>query len=224
MARRVRKHANPFHCTVELGHVDRREIFGREAPLEVELGPGDATFLFERARNNPERDFIGLEVRRPMVEQAMARREASGPSNAVVLYANANINVDLAAHGVVTRFHVHFPDPWVKKKHWKRRMLKPEVVRKMAELLPIGGDVYAQSDVPLLAAEMYRFLDGDGSFESLLDPSMEVARPVEESTHWERHHERHGEPIYRMLFVKRREPTGPIPDLRLGDTGPLTGP
>src|SRR5688572_19281562 len=86
---RFRKHANPFNCTVDLGRLDRLALFGREAPLEVELGPGSGSFLFERAKNNPERDFVGIEVRKPVVELANQRR----PQNAIVLYANATINL-----------------------------------------------------------------------------------------------------------------------------------
>lgn len=222
MARRVRRHANPFNCTVDLGRLDRLALFGREAPLEVEIGPGAASFLLDRARNNPDRDFVGIEVRKPMVEQTMARRDAEGITNAVILYANANVNLDdLADPGVITMFHVHFPDPWVKKKHWKRRQLNPRVVRAMVGRLPIGGRIYAQSDVGPLAEEMFRFLSAEGALGSKLDPTLVVARPVEESTDWERHHENVGEPVYRMLFEKIREAAGPIPDLSFGPTGPL---
>ena len=93
MTRRVRRHANPFSCKVELGMLDRMALFGREAPLEIELGPGNASFLFDRARACPETDFVGIEVRKPMVDQAMERRERLGLKNAVVLYGNANFNL-----------------------------------------------------------------------------------------------------------------------------------
>jgi tRNA (guanine-N7-)-methyltransferase len=214
MARRVRRHANPFSCHVELGVIDRMELFGREAPLEVELGPGSSSFLFDRARACPETDFIGIEVRKPMVEQAMERREKIGLTNAVVLYANANINLDsLVSPGIIQRFHIHFPDPWVKKRHWKRRMVQPLLVRKMAELLDIGGEIYAQSDVPDLAREMYFFFEQDGCLKSRLDPSMRVPRPFTEYTDWEKHHEEIGESVYRMLFEKVRPVNGPVPEL-----------
>jgi tRNA (guanine-N7-)-methyltransferase len=214
MARRVRRHANPFSCDVALGALDQVAMFGREAPLELEIGPGSASFLFDRAAACPDADFIGIEVRKPMVEQAMARRERMGLKNAVVLYANANINLKtLVSPELIRRFHVHFPDPWVKKRHWKRRIMQPQLVRDMAQLMAIGGEIYAQSDVPNLAREMYYFLEQDGCLKSKLDPSMLVDRPLPEFTDWEKHHEEIGEPIYRMLFEKVREVTGPVPDL-----------
>jgi tRNA (guanine-N7-)-methyltransferase len=223
MSRRVRRHANPFNCVSELGAIDRRALFGREGSVELELGSATGGVLFARARNHPELDFVGIEVRKPVVDQAMAAREAAGgPLNAVVLYGNGTAALTgLLPAGVVQCFHVHFPDPWPKKRHWKRRILNPGVVRDMAAMLPIGGRVYAQSDVEPLAAEMYEFLAADGALESRLDPSMRVERPFPEATEWELHHERHGAPVFRMLFEKVREPSGEVPALEHRATGPL---
>jgi tRNA (guanine-N7-)-methyltransferase len=220
MGRRIRKHANPFQVRTRLGVLDRRAIFGREANLEVELGCGNAQFLFERARHHPQYDFVGLEVRLPLVEAATKRREREGPPNVAVFYANAGENVRLAPDGTVRMFHVHFPDPCFKKRHWKRRILQPSIVRIMAQMLPIGGLVYAQSDVLPLAEEMFEFLRADGAFESRLDPGLLSPRPIEEATPWERQHEAEGEPIYRMLFQKIREPSGDIPTLPFRHTDP----
>jgi tRNA (guanine-N7-)-methyltransferase len=220
MGRRVRKHANPFQVRVRVAPLDRLAMFGREAPLEVDLGCGASHFVFERARNHPETDFVGLEVRLPMVELAARRKEKEGVSNLAVLYANAGDNLDLAPPGIIQRFHVHFPDPCFKKRHWKRRILQPKTVRKMVEQLPIGGEIYAQSDVLPLAQEMFDFLSAEGALESMLDRSMLVPRPFPEATAWEKQHENEDEPIYRMLFRKIREPAGEIPDLPLRATDP----
>lgn len=212
---RIRRHANPFSVSVDLGTIDRAQLFGREAPLEVELGPGNGQFLIERARNNPDADFVGIEVRAPMVEAANARALREGPvKNVLFVYANANVNLALAPPGVIRRFHIHFPDPWFKKRHWKRRMVQPATVRAMATLLPIGGEIYAQTDLRPLAEEMYAFFSADGSLESRLDPSMLVPRPFPEATDWELHHEKRGEPVNRMLFAKVREPSGPVPEMQ----------
>lgn len=205
---------------IELGVLDRLALFGREAPLEVDLGCGLSQFIFERALANPLTDFIGLEVRKPLVEQAASRKTDLGLTNVAVLYANASENIALAPPGVVQRYHVHFPDPCFKKRHWKRRILQPKTVRRMAELLPIGGEIYAQSDVLPLAEEMRDFLLAEQALESQLDRSMRVPRPFPESTAWEKQHEHEGEPIYRMLFRKVREPAGEIPDLPMRVTDP----
>lgn len=220
MSRRIRKHANPFNVQTVVGQLDRLAVFGREAPLEVDVGCGEGGFLRQRATNHPDVDFVGFEVRKPLVEQANARAEKAGLTNLVYLYANANVNLHFVAPGVVRRFYVHFPDPCFKKRHQKRRILQPRLVRDMAELLPIGGEVYAQSDVKPLAEEMFDFLAQDGAFESRLGDDLLVPRPIEELTEWERHHEKHEEPVYRMLFAKVREPSGDVPTPEFRDTDP----
>lgn len=218
---RIRKHANPFSVRTTVGPLDRAAHFGREAPLEIELGCGAGGFLLERATHHPELDFVGFEIRDPLVERANELAQARGLSNLVYLHANANANLaGLVPPGSVMCFHVHFPDPCFKKKHWKRRLLQPQVVRHMAELLAPSGEVYAQSDVLPLAQEMYDFLAAESAFQSVLAAHMQVERLVSERTEWERQHEREDEPIYRMLFRKVREPSGPVPSLELRRTQP----
>jgi tRNA (guanine-N7-)-methyltransferase len=221
MSRRIRKHANPFNVRTQLGVLDRSAIFGREAPLEIDLGCGGAAFIFERAKNHPELDFVGLEVRKPLVEAAAVRKEREGLSNVAVFYANLLDNMYVAEPGVISRFHIQFPDPCFKKRHQKRRICQPRSVRAMAELLPIGGQVHLQSDVKPLAEEMFAFMAQDGAFEAKTEPSLRIAKIFPERTEWERQHEREEEPVYRMLFEKVREPSGPIPKPQFTDTNPL---
>jgi tRNA (guanine-N7-)-methyltransferase len=221
MSRRIRKHANPFNVRTLLGKLDRLALFGREAPLEIDLGCGAAAFILERARNHPELDFVGLEVRRPVIEAALKLKQREGPTNATVLYANSLDNMYLAEPGVIRVFHVQFPDPCFRKKHAKRRILQPKSVRAMAEVLAIGGVVHLQSDVRALAEEMYAFMAADGAFECKTDPSLRIPKLYPERTGWERHHEEEEEPVYRMLFEKVREPSGPVAKPEFRDTNPL---
>lgn len=207
--------------TTQLGRLDRTSLFGREAPLEVDLGCGGASFLFERARNHPDVDFVGLEIRKPLVDHAMALRDREGPRNVAVFYASSLDNMVLADPGVIRAFHIQFPDPCFKKRHQKRRICQPKSVRAMAELLPIGGVVHLQSDVRPLAEEMFTFMLEDGSFAARTDPSLAVPKLYVELTEWERHHELEREPVHRMLFEKVREPSGPIPTIEFRDTNPL---
>jgi tRNA (guanine-N7-)-methyltransferase len=219
VSRRIRKHANPFNVTTELGRLDRQTLFGREAPVEVDLGCGGGALIMARARNHPERDFVGLEVRRPLVEQIRARAEQEGIRNLTAFHANAHINVrELVPPGEVVMFHVHFPDPCFKKKHRKRRILQPPLVRAMAEVLPRSGVVYVQSDVEPLAREMLGFLEREPALKGhMLPPG---PPPIPERTEWERQHEREGEPVHRMWFEKIAEPEGPVGDWELVDVRP----
>lgn len=195
-------------------------MFGRIAPLEVDVGCGTGDYVLHRAQANPDMDFIGFEIRKPLVEAAQARATKMGVRNAAYFYANIHENMSFVEPGEVTRFCVQFPDPCFKKRHWKRRILQPFFVRQMCKLLPVGGEIFAQSDVQPLAEEMYDFLKAELSIESLFAENLLDANPFEERTKWERHHEDEGEPIYRMMFRKIAEPTGPVPECPFRDTNP----
>ena len=220
MSRRIRKHANPFTVLTHLGPLDQEAIFGRRAPLEMDLGCGGGAFLLQRATGQPDRDFIGLEIRKPLVDDNNRRAERLGLSNVRFFYANANVNLADQPQGSVSRFFVMFPDPCFKKRHWKRRILQPRLVREMAQVLPVGGEIFAQSDIRPLAEEMYAFLRQEPALSSCLGDDLEVENPFDERTEWEKHHEAASEPVYRMLFKKEREPWGPIPEPEFRDTNP----
>lgn len=234
VGRRIRKHANPFNVATRVGRLDRMALFGRIAPLEVDVGCGAGHFLLQRARTEPEVDFIGFEIRKPLVEEANARAAAEGLRNLVYIYANAQENMGFAAPGEVLRFSIQFPDPCFKRRHWKRRILQPPFVRKMAELLAVGGEIFVQTDVRPLAEEMFEMLSAERALaarsssptSNLLDAAsgLGTASPVPArapaKTEWERHHEHEGEPIFRMRFEKVREPEGPIPGVPFRDTNP----
>ncbi|MEO1227350.1 MAG: tRNA (guanosine(46)-N7)-methyltransferase TrmB [Myxococcota bacterium] len=222
MSRRVRKHANPFNVVTRLDRLDRSAQFGREAPIEVDVGCGAGDFLLQRARARPDLDFVGFEIRKPLVEAANARALGAGLRNVVFFYANAHENLSFAEPGWIQRFCVQFPDPCFKKRHWKRRILQPFFVREMSLRLPTGGEIFAQSDVQPLAEEMFVFLSAETSLKAVLPDTLDAPNPFDERTEWERQHEREGEPVYRMLFRKVGEPEGPVPDLEFRNTNPRT--
>ena len=221
VGRRVRRHANPFNVPTRLEQLNLFSQFGRDAPIEVDVGCGGGDYLIQRAQNHPELDFLGFEIRKPLVEAANLRASKLGLKNVQFLYANIHDNMDFVKPGIVTRFFVQFPDPCFKKRHWKRRILQPFFVRKMVELLPLGGEIFVQSDVRPLAEEMYAFLIAEQALHSQLPSNLHAPNPYEERTEWERQHEREGESVHRMLFEKKAEPTGDIPVLPFRDTNPL---
>ena len=96
MSRRIRRHANPFNVQTVVERIDRRALFGREATLEVDVGCGEAGLIFDRAKNHPDVDFVGFEVRKPVVEKIAERKQREGVTNVHVFYANANVNLRIA--------------------------------------------------------------------------------------------------------------------------------
>lgn len=220
MGRRIRKHANPFTVPTEVGPLDQEKQFGQRAPIEVDVGCGAGDFLMQRATAHPGRNFVGFEIRKPLVEASNRRATQLGLQNLVYFWANAHGNLDFVEQGLIDRFCIQFPDPCFKKRHWKRRILQPNFVRAMAERLDMGGEIFVQSDVQPLAEEMYSFLSFERALESMGPPDLRMENPFQERSEWERQHEREREPIYRMLFRKMNEPSGPVPKPDFRNTKP----
>jgi tRNA (guanine-N7-)-methyltransferase len=138
---------------------------GRE--VEVELGCADARWLFERASDR-ERFLVGVEIRRELVRQVNAQaRERKLAGRLRAIYANLSTDLDrLFADGAVSRFVLNFPDPWFKRRHFKRRVLTPELAEILARKLVSGGELFFQSDVWDLALDAMDVLEASCRFEN----------------------------------------------------------
>jgi tRNA (guanine-N7-)-methyltransferase len=114
------------------------KIFGRAAPLHVDLGCGDGTFLFALAERTPEKNFLGTERLLHRVKKAC--RKAEKIKNMCVLRIETSYAVRyLLPAGSVEMFHLLFPDPWEKRRHHQRRIVGLEFLRGIhAALAPDG--------------------------------------------------------------------------------------
>jgi len=129
--------------------------FGRVAPviLEIGFGMGETTAAITAER--PEHDFLALEVHGPGVGALLNRVDAAGLRNVRVIQHDA---VEVIAHmipaGSLAGIHVFFPDPWPKKRHHKRRLLRPAFVHALAQRLRPGGYLHAATDWDEYAQEI----------------------------------------------------------------------
>lgn len=182
------------------GPVDPRALFGREAPLEVEIGSGKARFLMSSAKASPDHDFLGLELSLSYYRICRVRTERSGLANVRVLRADARRFVPSAlGPGTVHAFHVYFPDPWPKKRQRKRRLLDGVFLETLASRLEPGGTVRIATDHP--------------GYRAILEPLI-VSVPMLERrdwnaartpapTHYELKYRAEGREIWRALLVRR---------------------
>lgn len=131
--------------------------FGREAALEVDLGCGRGRYAQERARRYPELNIVALESRRKWVEKIRRQCQRENISNLRIIHGDAAHDLPvLFSPGSVAGFTIHHPDPWWKKRHRKRRLVRPELVQLLVQLLVDDGWIYLQTDVPGLASEARR--------------------------------------------------------------------
>jgi tRNA (guanine-N7-)-methyltransferase len=177
-----------------------KKIFGRQAPLVLEIGSGMGETTAAIAAAHPEADFIAVEVHGPGVGSLLNRIEAGGLKNLRVIRHDA---VEVLERGApddaFAAVHVFFPDPWPKKRHHKRRLVQPAFAALLARKLPAGGIVHLATDWPDYAEQMAGVFSGNELFEAIGKGFAE--RP---QTKFEARGRRLGHPI-RDLYFRRRE-------------------
>ncbi len=183
---------------------DAAALFGRRAPLEVEVGSGKGLFLRTAAAGRPETDFLGIEIAAKYARFSAAGLAKRAIPNAVVAIADALAVFDeLLPDACLAAVHVYFPDPWWKKRHKKRRMMREAFVRHVERTLLPGGRLHFWTDVEeyfhttldLVAAHT----NLDGPYDVPVAPA---SNDLDYRTHFERRVRLHGEPVYRSEYVK----------------------
>jgi tRNA (guanine-N7-)-methyltransferase len=142
-----------------------KEIFGRSAPVCVEVGPGLGEFLVAMATHHPEQDFFAVEHVKSRVVHIQAELRRRALNNARALHADANFALALLPPASVDSVFVQFPDPWWKRRHHRRRLLTPPFVAKIRRALRPGGTVELITDVAEYFERARPLLDADPGLE-----------------------------------------------------------
>ncbi|MBS0322192.1 MAG: tRNA (guanosine(46)-N7)-methyltransferase TrmB [Proteobacteria bacterium] len=186
--------------------VDARRIFGREAPLVLEIGSGMGETTAAIAAAHPAVDFIAVEVHAPGVGSLLQKIDAAQLSNLRIIQHDAvEVLTAMIAPASLGAVHVYFPDPWPKKRHHKRRLLKPALVHELALRLVPGGYLHAATDWAEYAAAI---LDAC-RHEPLLANTADGFAPVpawRPQTKFERRGRALGHDVFDILFTRRATP------------------
>jgi tRNA (guanine-N7-)-methyltransferase len=189
-----------FSSNGKLGDgLDLRTLFSGDGPIEIEVGFGRGAFLFERAAAAPGVCLFGIEVRRKWVERVAARAKRL-ELPICVTHGDARLLLpQLGPDACVDRVFVHFPDPWWKKRHAKRRVLGTGMLGEVARLLKRGGELFVQTDVEERAID----------YAALVDAVPELERqsidrnPYEARSNREKRVDADGVPVYRVLAIRK---------------------
>ncbi len=176
--------------------------FGRQAPMEVDLGCGRGDYAWQRAHQAPAINMVALDTKPKWIEQLQARCHDQGRKNLVPL--RCDISEDLLllfAPQTISGFTVHHPDPWWKKRHRKRRLVKPELVATLAQLLVPSGWVYLQTDVSDLGEDMKQTFAASPQFAAIDAEKLRSDHLAGLHSHREQKCQQQGIPIYRYAFV-----------------------
>jgi tRNA (guanine-N7-)-methyltransferase len=203
---RVRQHVNPlsqkFQVPISVPHWSK--IYQDSArPLHLDIGSARGRFLLTMAQERPDWNFLGLEIRRPLVKEANQDRDRSQLSNLHYLFGNANFNLgQLLATlppGTLHYVSIQFPDPWFKQRHRKRRVVQPSLLNDLAAYLIPGGTVLLQSDVEAVAIAMVDHFQTHPAFERPVAGWL-PENPLPVPTERECLTQEKGLPVYRAIF------------------------
>lgn len=202
---RVHQHVNPLspYYTAPPEPIALHEVFARpNLPLHLDIGCARGRFILKMAIE-PQWNFLGIEIREPLVIQANEIAGERGLGNLHYAFCNAMLSLGRlladVPEGLLQAVTIQFPDPWFKNRHAKRRMVNSDLVETVVSKLSIGGRIFVQTDIASLAEEMFRlFRTGKNLFEITME-----ANPFPIRTEREKAVEDKNLPVYRAMFEKR---------------------
>jgi tRNA (guanine-N7-)-methyltransferase len=202
---RVHQHVNPlspYYCFTPKPIEIERTFTNPQLPLHLDIGAARGRFLLKMAEIFPERNFLGVEIREPLVIEANRLAQERNLTNLHYEFNNATHALDRLLEnlpsGVLQFATIQFPDPWYKKKHAKRRMVDDALVETVVTHLQISGEVFIQTDVDFLADEMFLLFRENADLREI-----EISEnPFPVKTERETAVEEKNLPVYRALFEK----------------------
>jgi tRNA (guanine-N7-)-methyltransferase len=193
-----------YGLSVSSATLDAEALFGRSAPLVLEIGSGMGDATAAMAAADPARDYLAVEVHVPGIASLLSHIETRGLRNLRIARGDA---LDLVAHMLppdrLDAVHVFFPDPWPKLKHHKRRIIAPPHVALLrSRLLPKSGVLHCATDWAPYAASMLSTLSADPELVNTADGY--APRPAYRAiTHFERRAARQGRDVFDLVFRRR---------------------
>ena len=176
--------------------INLNALFGREAPLEIELGAGRGDFIIERASAMPGRDFLAIESAATIAQLMAIRAARHGLTNLRVIRMDARALVNLMLPPAsIDACHVYFPDPWPKERHVKHRLFTPWLVARLARILRPGAPLFFATDVVEYAERTFAMLSAGGFLK------LALAVPGASMTGFARKFIAEGRPIYAGAYA-----------------------
>lgn len=198
------KHWQRFGLSPEDGQLNPEAVFGRSAPLVIEIGFGMGQSLIEMAKHAPEQNFLGIEVHKPGVGKLLHGVDLEGLDN-VRVYCHDAVEVlrDCVSDASVDRFQIYFPDPWHKKRHHKRRLIQPPLVAMLVQKLVPKGTLHLATDWENYAQQMMDVLSGNPQLRNTCGEGQYAPRPAYRPiTKFEQRGQRLGHGVWDLVFSK----------------------
>ena len=207
----MRQHVNPLSQFFQLPlSLPSKNVLFREShyPIHLDIGSAKGEFLIELATKYPDWNFVGLEIREPLVRLCEKKIEQLDLHNVKFLFCNVNVSLDEwlkdLDYGQLRRVSIQFPDPWFKRKHFKRRVLTKNLINSIAKSMIKDGEIFIQSDIFKLFEYMSNTIDKSRYFQKkdlgymrFLDDN-----PYNVKTDRELFSLQKNFPIYREIYIR----------------------
>ena len=184
--------------------LDTAALFGRSAPLVIEIGFGMGAATAAIAAARPEVDFLGVEVHPPGVGALLQRIDEARLANVRIVQHDAvEVLQSMIARQSLAGAHLFFPDPWPKKRHHKRRLVQPAFVALLASRLAAGATLHCATDWEPYAEQMLAVLTAEPSLVNAAGESFAdrpASRPL---TKFEQRGISRGHGVRDLVFAKR---------------------
>ena len=184
--------------------LDLDNIFQRNAPRILEIGFGNGKSLSEMAENNPEQDYIGIEVHRPGVGNLLSQIERRGLTNVRVMNEDAiDVLNKMIADESLDAVYLFFADPWHKTRHHKRRIVQEDFVQLLRKKLKDSGVFHMATDWEPYAKHMMRVMNNTQGYENTAGKDQYLPRPeYRPLTKFEQRGQRLGHGVWDLIFKK----------------------
>ena len=184
--------------------LDLSKLFARNAEIILEIGFGNGDALLSMAQQNPDLNFIGIEVHRPGIGHLLQNIEQHELQNIRVICHDA---IDVLKQQIpdhsLDRLHLFFPDPWHKTRHQKRRIVQADFALLVAQKLKPGGLFHLATDWQHYATHMLRVLNACDDYNNLSADCNYVPRPVTRPlTKFEQRGHRLGHGVWDLLYQR----------------------
>jgi tRNA (guanine-N7-)-methyltransferase len=158
---RIRQHVNPLRRKFQEPIVlpQWEGVYANpNLSLHLDIGCARGKFLIEMAQLHPNINFLGIEIRHPLVREAIQEKDELGLTNLHYLFGSINYSateiLSSLTPNTLKYITIQFPDPWFKRKHIKRRVVQAELVNLLVDYLVDEGTIFLQSDILVVAQEM----------------------------------------------------------------------
>lgn len=184
--------------------VDLATLFGRDAPVVLEIGFGMGASLVTMASNNPHQNFLGIEVHSPGVGACLGSAHDAGVENLRVMCHDAvEVLNQMIPDNSLRMVQLFFPDPWHKARHNKRRIVQVPFAELVLRKLKLGGVFHMATDWEAYAEHMLEVMNNVDGYKNLSAENNYVPRPESRPlTKFEQRGQRLGHGVWDLMFER----------------------